>query len=67
MEILTVAELAAILKVSKSQIYELTKARTRKGEVRGNPIPVLRIGTTVRFRKCDVDGWLEKLAESKAA
>jgi predicted DNA-binding transcriptional regulator AlpA len=61
-EILTVDELAEMLKMSRSQIYELAKERTRSGDLRENPIPVLRIGTAMRFRKNDVDAWIEKLA-----
>jgi excisionase family DNA binding protein len=61
MEILTVAELAAMLKMSKSQIYEMTKARKRDGKMRENPLPVLRINSNVRFRKRDVEDWIDKL------
>jgi len=61
MEILTVAELAAMLRLSKSQIYEMTKARTRSGDIRQYPLPVLRFGASVRFRKSDVEAWVEKL------
>jgi excisionase family DNA binding protein len=60
-EILTVDELAAMLRMSRSQIYELAKAWARSGELREQPLPVLRIGTAVRFRKSDVDAWIEKL------
>jgi len=63
MEILTVAELVAWLKISKSAVYELMKPRTRSGDVREHPLPVLRIGGSVRFRKSDVEAWLEKLAK----
>jgi excisionase family DNA binding protein len=62
MEILTVDELAAMLKMSKNQIYEMTKTRTRSGSMRHNPLPVLRINGNVRFRKSDVEAWIEKLA-----
>lgn len=58
-EILTVAELAAFLKVSKSHVYVLLKSQT-------NPLPALRLGTSVRFRRVDVDGWMQKLSESEA-
>jgi predicted DNA-binding transcriptional regulator AlpA len=61
MEIMTAAEVAALLKISKCQVYELAKARTRSGDVRSNPIPSLRIGSSVRFRKSDVEAWTEKL------
>lgn len=62
MEIMTAAEVAALLKISKCQVYELAKARTRSGDVRSNPIPNLRIGSSVRFRKSDVEAWIDKLA-----
>jgi excisionase family DNA binding protein len=63
-EILTVAEVAAWLRISKRQVYELAKPRTLTGEIRKHPIPVLRIGASVRFRKCDIDRWLQQLVES---
>jgi predicted DNA-binding transcriptional regulator AlpA len=62
MEILTAAEVAAWLKVSKCQVYELVKDRTRSGDVREHPLPALHIGGSVRFRKSDVENWIEKLA-----
>jgi excisionase family DNA binding protein len=61
MEILTVAELAAMLKMNKRQIYEMTNRRTRSGAMRENPIPVLKINGNVRFRKSDIEDWIEKL------
>ena len=62
MEILTVAELAAMLKMSKRQIYEMTTTRTRTGSMLENPLPVLKINGNIRFRKGDVEAWIEKLA-----
>jgi excisionase family DNA binding protein len=62
-EILTVAELAAVLKMSKSQIYEMTNRRTRTGSMREHPLPVLKINGNVRFRKSDIEAWLEKLVK----
>jgi len=50
-EILTVDDLAAMLKMSRGQIYEMTRARTRTGSMREHPLPVLRINGNVRFRK----------------
>lgn len=64
MEILTVNEVASLLKMSKSQVYELTRERTRAGDVRENPLPVLRIGSSVRFRRADIDAWLERIAKA---
>lgn len=58
---LTVAELAALLKMNKRQVYEMTNTRTRSGAMRDNPIPFLKINGNVRFRKSDIEDWLEKL------
>jgi len=59
-EILTAQDVAAILKISKRQVYELAKESE-------NPIPSIRIRTSVRFRKVDVERWLAGLVRNKAA
>lgn len=64
-EILTVAEVAALLKMSKGQIYEMTRARTRSGAMRENPLPVVKINGNVRFVRSDIEIWIEKLAENE--
>lgn len=61
-EILTIDELAALLKMSTRQVYEMTRTRTRTGAMRENPIPVVKINGNVRFRKSDIERWIEKLA-----
>jgi predicted DNA-binding transcriptional regulator AlpA len=61
MEILTAAEVAALLRVSKRQVYELCKDRTHSGDVRDNPLPAIRFGSSVRFRKSDVEAWIDEL------
>jgi hypothetical protein len=38
MEILTITELAAMLKMNKRQIYSMTDTRTRTGPMNGQPI-----------------------------
>ncbi len=59
-DILTAQEVAAMLRISKRQVYELAKESE-------NPIPCVRIRTSVRFRKSDVDGWVAGLVQKKAA
>ena len=61
MEILTVDEVAAWLKISKRHIYELTKQRTRSGDVRENPLPCAKLGKSIRFNKAAVEEWIERL------
>jgi predicted DNA-binding transcriptional regulator AlpA len=67
MEILTIDELAALLKMSKRQIYTMCETRTRKVPMKNHPLPVLKINGNLRFRKVDVDSWLARLTEQKAA
>jgi predicted DNA-binding transcriptional regulator AlpA len=61
-DLLTTDEVAALLRVSKRHIYELTQDRTRSGDLRENPLPCIRLGASVRFRKSDVEAWIERLA-----
>jgi len=60
MEILTAQEVAALLKISKRQVYELAKQEQ-------NPIPSVRIRTSVRFPKPEVERWLLSLVQKQAA
>ncbi len=61
-EVLTVQEVAALLKMSKRQVYTMCETRTREGSMKENPFPMLKINGNLRFRKGDVDSWLAKLA-----
>jgi excisionase family DNA binding protein len=61
-EILTAGEVAEWLKISKAKVYEMTNLRTRTGDLRKHPLPAVRFDGVVRFRKSDVEAWLEKLA-----
>lgn len=59
-EILTVNDLAKALQLSRSQIYDLTR---RRGQIRHEvPLPVLKIGTNLRFKRQDVVSWLDEIA-----
>ena len=56
-ELLTVSDLALILKCKESSVYNLTR---RRGRARyDNPVPVLRLPMGLRFRKSSVLAWLE--------
>jgi excisionase family DNA binding protein len=66
MEILTVHELATLLKMSKRQVYEMTSKRTRTGAMKKNPLPVTRINGNLRFRKVEVEAWLTRLGQEGA-
>jgi excisionase family DNA binding protein len=64
-DLLTVDELAVMLKMSKRQVYEMTTERTRSGAMREHPIPFIKINSNVRFRRSDIEVWLEQLAATK--
>lgn len=66
MEILTVDEVAALLRVSRSHVFELVQQRTRSGDIRANPLPCIRLGKSVRFDKQQVEQWLKTLATKKS-
>ena len=60
MEILTGEWLPAMLKISKSHVFDLARPRTRSGELREHPLPCLRLGKSMRFSRPAVEGWIEK-------
>ena len=53
LEILTPEEVAELLRVPKSWVYEKTRDRQR------NPLPVFRIGRYLRFDRSEVIAWLQ--------
>jgi excisionase family DNA binding protein len=55
-EIMTVPEVAAYLKMSKSKVYYLIKRRE---------IPHIRIGRNVRVRGNDLENWLKTKVEGQ--
>ena len=57
-ELLTVAEVAELLKVPVSWVYERTR---RRGVER---IPHLKLGKYLRFHACEVREWLQRLREN---
>ena len=59
--IMTIEQLAARLQVSERKIYELTRERNRRNQ--RHPLPLIRLGRSVRFKSEDVDAWLDKLAK----
>ena len=56
--LLTVEEVAALLKVPPSWVYDRTRLRTKER------IPGFRLGKYWRFRETDVLAWLEKQRSS---
>ncbi len=55
-EFLTVAELAERWKISKNNVYRLTRVRA------ADSIPRRKIGKNIRFVPSEVDAWAKKRA-----
>jgi excisionase family DNA binding protein len=60
-EILTVDELASLLKMTRRQIYSMTETRTRAKQKR--PLPLIRVNGNLRFSRTAVEAWLAELQE----
>ena len=58
-ELLTVEEVAALLKVSKSWVYEHTRAR---GTPRSERLPYVKLGKYVRFDPRSIRAFLDRRA-----
>ena len=61
-EILSMEEAAARLKLTRSQLYEMTRRRSRARAA--IPIPVIVIGKVRRFRASALQQWLEQLEDA---
>jgi excisionase family DNA binding protein len=60
--LLTLEEVAAYLKVSKQHAWRLTRPDQTKGE----PMPTIRFGHSVRVRESDLDAWLARRTAARA-
>ena len=58
-DILTPEEVAALLRVQPSWVYEKSRARSR------NPLPTHRIGRYLRFSRSEVIQWFADTAAPK--
>lgn len=65
MQILTVEEVAALLRVSKRHVYELTQQRHKSGDIKEHPLPCIRLGASVRFSKAAVEEWVKTISATK--
>ena len=61
-EILTVSDIAKLLKFSKGQVYDLTRSRAKIRQTL--PIPTLRINGNLRFLRSEIEQWLRQLSTS---
>jgi predicted DNA-binding transcriptional regulator AlpA len=62
-EILTVTELAGLLKMTTRQIYSMCEERTRNGSMKHNPLPKMKLNGNLRFLKSDIEAWINRQKE----
>ena len=63
-DILTVEEVAALLKISRRAVYALTREASRR--VQSSPIPIIRVSPKcVRFSRQSVELWLREREERR--
>jgi hypothetical protein len=60
--LLNMDEAAALLKLTKEQLYELTRNRSRVRQA--VPLPVVRIGKRKMFRASSLNDWISKLEQT---
>jgi excisionase family DNA binding protein len=60
--VLTLEEVASLLKLEPSTVYSLTRARSKS---RPHPIPHVKIARRLRFRRSSVLAWLSDLEGSR--
>lgn len=62
--VISISEAASLLGLSKQQLYELTRERSRARST--HPIPFLRLGKRIAFRRESLEQWIAKLEGEKA-
>lgn len=63
-DIITVVEVAAILKCRPSSVYNLTRKRAKR--YKHTPLPVIRLPLGLRFKRSSVLKWLDSLESTGA-
>lgn len=63
--LLNMDEAAALLKLTKPQLYEICRTRARCRQ--SVPIPLVRIGKRKMFRASSLNEWVAKLEQTQAA
>ena len=53
-ELLTTRELMDYLQISRTKVWELVRDKT-------NPLPAFKLGGDYRYRRSEVDAWMESL------
>ena len=63
--LLNMDEAAALLKLTKEQLYHLCRTRSRvRQEV---PIPFIKVGKTRRFRASSLSAWIQQIEQTQVS
>jgi excisionase family DNA binding protein len=62
--LLSISEAAELLGLSTSSLYQLTRNRSRIRQA--HPIPCLRLGKRIAFRRESLENWISRLEGDKA-
>jgi len=60
--LLSLTEAAALLSLTKQQLYELTRSRSRRRQA--IPLPYVRLGKRLCFRRESLERWIAQLEAS---
>jgi predicted DNA-binding transcriptional regulator AlpA len=63
--LITLDEAAGLLKLSRAQMYELTRNRSRCRQT--VPLPVIRLGKRKMFRASSLHAWITELEKQSAS
>ena len=57
-EFMTLGDVSALLQMDRTAIRQMTEARAQTSTV--NPLPFIKIGKALRFKRSDIIAWLER-------
>jgi predicted DNA-binding transcriptional regulator AlpA len=63
-EYMTLGDISALLQMDRTAIRQMTEARAQSSTV--NPLPFIRIGKALRFKRSDVIAWMERKKDESA-
>ncbi len=63
--VISISEAAALLGLTKQQLYEICRTRSRVRQAR--PIPYVRLGKRLAFRKESLERWIAELEAASPA
>jgi excisionase family DNA binding protein len=62
-EVMTMEEVAILLRVETKKVYEITRKRFKRR--RGFVLPKFRVGRELRFRRKDVEAWIDRATKGE--